>query len=293
MIKIVSRQSGFGGSTTAFINLCNLFNRNRIDCEYYGPHRWHLGKCRGKKLKDFYLRPGDRLIVHYLNSESHRDLELICNDYYRKDKAVRLDRKLKLFISGLRSEKVRKSVFSCHEKEVFPLKGTHYFQYDKIHYVSELQRQWHSVDHPYFICSNVLDELEPSPSKPEKVAGIVGTIMENKQVHVSIERAMQDGMRKIIIYGNIGEKAYFDRAVQPFLGQHPDLIELRGYCEDKQSIYDSVSDVYHSSLSESWGYIKGECERTGTRFHGNASTNGYQFMSNQQILDRWIQELEL
>ena len=49
-VRIVSGWSNPGGSTVAFINLCNLFNNNGIDCTFYGPHDWHLDKCQSSSL---------------------------------------------------------------------------------------------------------------------------------------------------------------------------------------------------------------------------------------------------
>ena len=70
MIKIISGYSGPGGSTTAFINLCNAFNQHGLDCIFYGPHSWHMDKCRSKDIEEFFIERGDSLIVHFLNSNS-------------------------------------------------------------------------------------------------------------------------------------------------------------------------------------------------------------------------------
>ena len=50
-IKILSGWSNVGGSTTAFINLCNLLNSEGYDCTFYGPHDWHIDKCKSGKLE--------------------------------------------------------------------------------------------------------------------------------------------------------------------------------------------------------------------------------------------------
>ena len=59
MIKILSSWSRPGGSTIAFIRLCNLFNDRGLECEFYGQHDWHLDKCNGKDIKDY--QPDDAL----------------------------------------------------------------------------------------------------------------------------------------------------------------------------------------------------------------------------------------
>ena len=46
MVKIVSGISMSGGSTIILINLTNLFNSKGIDTTFYGPHDFHLNKCK-------------------------------------------------------------------------------------------------------------------------------------------------------------------------------------------------------------------------------------------------------
>ncbi len=292
MVKIASGHSNYGGSTTAFINLCNLFNKNGIECVFYGKHKWHLDKCRSALLTDFCLNRGDSMICHYIHSNSLLDLEKRCRRNLKESKSKIISR-LADMIFPKRSKELNSCVLSCHEKEVFPLQNTNYRFYDEIHYVSEEQRKWHQVNHPYFICANVLDDLKANAGKPSKVAGIIGTIDPNKQVHVSIQRALDDGMERILIYGSVTDQDHYQHDIEPLLKKYPDIIKYMGYSEDKQSIYDSVSHVYHSSISETWGYIKGECELTGTLFHGNSSTDGYYFMSNDDILNLWVKKLNL
>ena len=65
-VKIISGHTNPGGSTIAQINLCNLFNDRGLDAVFYGPHDWHLDKCRADKTANLELRSDDHLIVHYL-----------------------------------------------------------------------------------------------------------------------------------------------------------------------------------------------------------------------------------
>ena len=51
MIKIFSPWTNPGGSTEAYIDLCNLFNNAGFDCIFYGPHDYHLDKCKSRKIK--------------------------------------------------------------------------------------------------------------------------------------------------------------------------------------------------------------------------------------------------
>ena len=50
-------------------------------------------------------------------------------------------------------------------------------------------------------------------------------------------------------------------------------------------MYNSLTDVYHSSLSETFNLIKGECELTGINYHGlDSAESGAEYLSNDKIL---------
>ena len=67
MVKIVSGYTEKGGSTTAFINLTNFLNVNGIDCTFYGPHEWHLNKCKSDKIDNVKYYENDIVIFHFLH----------------------------------------------------------------------------------------------------------------------------------------------------------------------------------------------------------------------------------
>ena len=87
MIKIISGWSNKGGSTFALINLTNELNKFGLDTTFYGPHEWHLDKCKSDKLQNLKLTEKDIVISHFINL-------------------------------GLRP-KVKKIVLFCHEKNLF------------------------------------------------------------------------------------------------------------------------------------------------------------------------------
>jgi hypothetical protein len=187
---------------------------------------------------------------------------------------------------------VKKFIFSCHEQHIFPIREVLNFKiFDKIHFVSDHQRQFHNVDHPYFIIPNILDNLRFNKKPNGKIAGIIGSIDKNKQVHISIENALRDGCEKVFIYGAITDFEYWNENIVHLIDGN--RVIYKGYVEDKQKIYDSITDVYHSSNFETWGYIKGECKLTNTVYHGNKSTDGYWEMSKEDILKSWLEELLL
>jgi hypothetical protein len=66
-IKIVSGFTEKGGSTTAFINLTNALNQRDINTTFYGPHTWHLDKCKSGILDNsLTVDKDDKLICHFI-----------------------------------------------------------------------------------------------------------------------------------------------------------------------------------------------------------------------------------
>ena len=128
MIKIFTGWSHVGGSTIAFINLVNLFNKNGIKAKLYGPHEWHLNQCISEQI-DYdgtreSLKPviegletGDTVMVHFLPMAFENSGRGFLN----------------------------RSVYCCHETNVLPINKVKYHKYDFIHYVSEFQRLWHDI----------------------------------------------------------------------------------------------------------------------------------------------------
>jgi len=266
-VKILSGWSQTGGSTTANINLTNALNQRGINTVFCGPHEWHLGKCEANYLKNVKVKPDDYFIMHYLPYVQTRP-------------------------------DVKKFILSVHEKEVMPLSKINWKIYDKVHFLNEAQYQWHQAqideEIPYFICGNAHEKLLPLENKNiNNVAGIIGSIDRNKQTHESIERALNDGMHKIIIFGNIHDNDYFNTQVKPLIEMNGNKIVMAGFVEDKNKIYDTVTDVYLSSLSENASLVADECQMTGVKFHGNANISTPNIMPNDEIVKIWKRELEL
>lgn len=261
MVRIYSSVSHRGGSTTAFINLTNALNEVCCETVFIGPHEWHLDKCNSELAveRKISFNEDDVLIIHLINVFRERP-------------------------------DVKKIIYSCHEQEVFPISKIQYNVFDKIHYVSEHQRKFHKVNHPSFILPNILEDLKPNQKPEGKIGGIVGSVDRNKQVDVSIRRALKDGCDKVYIYGMITDISYWESEVESLVDGN--VVVYKDFEDDKQKIYDSVTDVYHSSKHESWGYIKGECELTNTIFHGNNSTRDFISLSKEEIVKRWLEEIE-
>jgi len=260
MIKIISGWSNPGGSTTAFINLTNAFNAYGYDTSFYGPHEYHLPKCKSGLLKDFVPTPKDIVIVHFLD-------------------VPKLN--------------VKKQIFSCHETDVFPLTARDMSVYSKIHYVSRWQQEWHKNKKSYFILPNILEDLKPNKKPKEKIGGVIGSVDKNKQTHVCIQKALEDGCSVVKLFGNVNDLEYYNAWVKCYIEDKVNYgnIELVGHVEDKQSMYDSITDVYQYSIRETWSYVKGECQLTNTKYHSNEATNYFWKLDNKEIVERWIKEL--
>jgi hypothetical protein len=262
-IKILTGHSDPGGSTIAHINLTNLLNENGYDCTLYGRQTWHLDKCKGQRANKLRVEPDDIIIVHFIPLNERPNC--------------------------------KKFILSLHEKFIYPISRMNYKIVDKIHYIRESQRLWHGVDHPYFDCMYVQNKLEANPKTcAVPTAGIIGSMDANKQIHLSIQRALDAGFKKIKLFGKIVFEDYYRQHVLPLIQRFPKIIEPPTYAEDKQAMYDQITDVFHTSKMEVCPYIQGESMMTNTNFHGNDQTDEeYKIMSDQEILDIWVKELEL
>jgi hypothetical protein len=254
MIKIVSGYSEKGGSTTAFINLTNYFNDNGIDCTFYGPHDWHLNKCNAKKIGELTYQEDDIVIFHFMRLEERPNVKL--------------------------------SILSCHEKWWFPVGKVKQY-WDVAVFLHDEHRNYHNDYNGKFVIIPNLKENLVSKNKSDvkNIAGIIGTIEERKQTHVSIQRAIKDRCEKIYLFGHIGEQSYYDNYVKPLL--IPKVIHY-GHTTNKQEMYDMIGKVYHSSKGEVACLVKDECYLTNTEFYGNEETqNEVSKLTNEEVLNLW------
>ena len=261
MVKIISGWSNRGGSTFAFINLTNALNKAGYDTTFYGPHEWHLDKCKSGRMNEINVSKEDKLVFHFipLNSRPQAD----------------------------------KVLLSCHEKNVFEV-GDMAQHWDEVVFLNEKQRNYHhKYTGKYSLIPNLKEVLVCTPKSPktEGVAGIIGSIDENKQTHVSIHKALKDGFKKVMLFGNVTDPNYYNNFVKPLVDEN--VIE-RGFMSDKQKIYDEVEAVYLSSHSEVASLVKDECETTGTKFYGSKATDHDTInLSNDEIITEWVKLLEL
>jgi hypothetical protein len=260
MIKIMTGWSNKGGSTNAFIALTNTLNESGHATTLYGPHTWHLDKCKSGILdSSLQIYPNDKIITHFLQLPNRPP--------------------------------AKKVILSCHEKDLFKV-GEIKQHWDEVVFLNKRHRDYHSnYTGKFHIIPNIKGVFNKTNKNGlEKIAGIIGSFDENKQTHISIDRALEDGCDKVYLFGEPNTQ-YFNEYVKPLCN---DKVIVKGFIENKQEMYDMIGCVYHSSLSEVACLVKDECEATGTIFHGNHATNNPPvLLSNTEIINEWVKILEL
>ena len=260
-VKILTGFSDRGGSTYALSRLCNYFNKNDIETVMYGPHDYHLNLCKSDIHSNFKFEPEDILITHFVDLKQRPN--------------------------------VKKVVLSCHEKNIFEVSKLQP-HWDEVVFLNKKQRNYHSgYDGDFSIIPNFSDVFESTKSDDSiGVAGIIGSIDYNKQTHVSIERALNDGYKKVILFGTVTDKNYYENYVKSLVDGES-VVEY-GFIDDKPKMYSMIECVYQSSLSEVASLVKEECEMTGTKFNGNSYIdNDTESLTDEEIFRNWKNLLKL
>jgi hypothetical protein len=260
-VKILTGFSERGGSTFALSRICNYFNKNGINTVMYGPHDFHLSLCKSDTHSNFKFDEDDILITHFVDLKQRPN--------------------------------VKKVVLSCHEKNIFELSKLD-SHWDEVVFLNQKQRNYHlGYNGEYSIIPNFSDVFECNKLESSKgVAGIIGSIDYNKQTHISIGRALNDGYKKIILFGGVTDLSYYETYVKPLIDG--EMIIEYGFIDDRPKMYSMIECVYQSSLSEVSSLVKEECEMTNTKFYGNKSIeNDTEYMSDDEIFKKWKKVLEL
>jgi hypothetical protein len=211
-------------------------------------------------MNELTINPDDRLITHFLQLEERPN--------------------------------AKKVVLSCHEKWWYQVGKVKQF-WDTAVFLHQQHRDYHSdYKGDFVIIPNIREPLlSKDKTDLDLVAGIIGTIEDRKQTHVTIQRAIKDRCKKIYLFGHIGDQQYFDANVKPLLNTR---IEMIGHTTNKQAMYDMIGRVYHSSKGEVACLVKDECYMTNTKFFGNEETeNEISTLTNNEIIEHWKKLLEL
>jgi hypothetical protein len=252
MIKIISGWGGPGGSTVAFNNLVNLFNRKGRAACLYTPTKWEGVTCKWNSHQNLSFSKDDVVIYHFMKFS--------------------------------KKPPVRKIILSCHETSIFPLKKQKDIVYDDVHFVSEFQKKWQGVDG--HVIPNVISKYTHRDNKFKvPCAAVIGSIDSNKRTHRSITRALDDGHDDVRLYGALTDFKYFQAEVLPLLG---DRVSYRGISSDMQRVYDLTTDVYHSPELETFNLIKPECDHVGVNYHGDEGNDTQaEYWDDDQVYEAW------
>lgn len=257
-VKIISGWTNPGGSTIALANLCDAFNERGIECSFFGPHDWHLDKCKNAKtFMDLSIEKDDNIIAHYLGPVERFNCKRV--------------------------------LLSSHEKWWYKVAEQKPY-WDAVVFLHDAHREYHSAyKGDSYVIPNIKEDFEKKNKEHlDKVAGIIGTIEERKQTHQSIKRALADGCDKIYLFGKIGDKNYFHKNVMRMVDNK--RVFLSDYQDNKQRMYDQIGRVYHSSIGEVACLVKDECYSTGTKFFGNEETeNEVSTKTNDEVVQMWVE----
>jgi len=266
-IDIVTGYSNPGGSTVALINLVELFREKGHNATLWGPNPWHMKMTDfGDNIQNWRPTPDNVVISHYCLPSRKTGVPM------------------------------KKHILACHETAVFPLlgkvqdelnkAGSNIFDFwDEMVFVSQSQADWQGV--PGDVIPNVIHELKKKTCEHTNIAGVIGSIDPHKQTHVSIQRAKKAGYSQIEIFGDLTDYTYFRSQVQPLLGRD---VRYLGFQDNKQAMYDMLQEVFHSSLGETFNYIKHECEMTGVKYNGLPSADpGSEYWPKDKIYDAWME----
>ncbi len=294
MIKIVSGHSYPDGSTVALVNLCNQLNSRGHNCVFYGPDSWHLDKCKSGTPHEFRTEDGDAILLHgieLLTIAGLQSLELTISEAAKNQIWRNMWSAVSEILFPASTSKKFMLVLSCREADSSHKAALRYSLFNKIHFVSGMQINFNRVKRQRFICPDFLNALVPSDNKPEKAAGIIGSISKANATKENIEMALEAGMETVILYGFLADPIYFYQNIVPLTKSHPGKIKFAGFNDDQQKMYDSVSDVY-ASVNRPLSKVPRECALTNTRYHG-VEIGQDEFLTNDQIYRIWKNELGL
>jgi len=294
MIKIISGSSVPGGSTIALVNLCNQFNKRGHACIFYGPDRWHLDKCRAEGIAAFKPEYGDTVIISGIKLFSLTELTRIEEKIRKQREKSRLTPLKDMYLKTMPGPKKIagvKFILTCLNREVSNLKNLKWKIFEKVHYADFSQAKFHNIARSHFICPNFGNALIASDAKPDKTAGVIGTIKSENMIVESVEKAIHDGMGTVTLFGYLADPVYFYGRIEPLTKKYPGRIRYAGFLDDRQNMYDSISDVYRS-VSKPWSLVRRECRLTGTRYHGPEPCSD-ESMSDDQIFAIWKDQLGL
>jgi hypothetical protein len=191
------------------------------------------------------------------------------------------------YLDADRRPSCRKFFLFLHETNLYDLRLKDVSFFDEVLFSSESQRAWHGANGGTIV-PNVMDDLVCGSihNPPNKnVAGVVGHVHPIKSTHVSILRALEDGMDRVHVYGP-AYPPYFDEQIRPMLSER---VVYKGFYEPERrmEIYNDFDVLYHFGEYESACLVLGECRILGKKVVKCGALMDYDFYSKEQILEIW------
>lgn len=294
MIKIVSAYSHASGSSSALVNLCSQFNSRGYPCVFYGPDYWHRDKCESGALTEFVPEAGDIIILNdipLLSVDELSDVNALAG-LGRKNSLSRTLRGLasRFLPGGMHYD--YKLFLTCLGDEGLPRASVNLALFQKIHFAGDSLKSHCPAKYPAFVAPSFVSSLGTVEHKPHKVAGIVGSIKRQNDIEEAIRSALSDGMETVCLYGYMKDPVYYHNKIIPLTLKFRGRIKYAGFIDNKQRMYDAVSDIY-SSVSKPWSMVGRECALTNTACHVPGIEGAGNRLTNDQIFEIWKNELAL
>jgi len=255
-IKFISGWTGYGGSTIVLLEHCKLLQEAGYNVEFYGEQEWHLNRFFGSRLLyDLVINPDDILVYHYMELET-RPICLQC-------------------------------ILFLHEKELYNIRSRKISGFDQIIFASQTQRDFHQIEgkivnNPMLALVDIRQHYPPN----QNIAGVVGTICERKNTHISIQKALEDNRDLVYVFGNIGSNEYYEEKIQPLLS---DRVMLRDLVDPSNLMYmyNQFDVLYHMGEDESACLVLGECRLLNKPVIKSDKLFDYPLLDNKEILNQW------
>jgi hypothetical protein len=305
MIKIISAQKFPNDTVIAAVKLCNEFNKNGQECILYGLDNWHIDKCKSEPISSFKIKDNDTIIVFdypiysyddffNLNKKIRNLYELKKVRFFRKIKLLFKNklRKFRNYIRGCVYRKLRnvKFIFNVQTIDNIDVLKVSKF-YDKINFIGEEYLD-KSIS-KYFIAPNHHDKVIFVDNKLSKNAAIIGDIYAGNDIEYSIDKAIKDGMEKIMIYGFMRDPIYFYKKIEPLFKEYANKLEMAGFSDDYQKILSSVSDVYLFPKNKVISNVVNYCQMANVKLHCNENVIAAKNLDEAVIFKIWKKELNL
>lgn len=295
MIYFYSGHTRFGGSTFIINSVVKLLNSAGMPTLFYGPHSWFTGLSAYNRAERFPpLTPKDIFVCHFFEPHErpnvHRSIAYIHED--AKNFRFRFR---KFYCEKCKINKITEYSNElpvcdrCGRSTAFiGLKVFDHLVISSVNHEKKYKESQLLLGSTSIIPNPIeINFTRKPPAEP--TAGIIGTVEGRKAQHVSIQKAKEAGFKKILLYGP-KNPVYFDQYIKPLLDTQ---VMYKGVCDDRESMYNSISEVFHYAKYEQACMVQGECKKLGIPFHCDTqNVPDWDLYSNEQIIGLWKEILK-